>query len=70
MGLKTYFTFSKRKISKLEDDEDGDDDYRSINKTMLPAEGHMEFNQYLNASITSFAKEKFGLVEETSEHLS
>jgi len=42
----------------LEDDEDDEDDYRSITKTSLPAEGDIEFDQYLNASITSFAKEK------------
>jgi len=48
----------KRKISELEDDEDDEDDYRSITKTTLPAEGDTEFDQYLNASITSFAKEK------------
>ena len=42
----------------MEDEDDDDDDYRSITKTILPEEGDMEFDQYLNAPITSFAKEK------------
>jgi len=51
----------KRKISELaddDDDDDDDDDYRGMTKPIVPVGGDTEFDQYLNAPITSFAKEK------------
>ena len=58
MGSKSTSHSLKQKISELEDDNNDNDDYRSITKTMLPEEGDTKFDRYLIAPITSFAKEK------------